>query len=168
MKHINISEIAELTRIDRTTVSKRLKGKLTPVTKGKAHTYPAREALLIVFELNEEEIKREQVRYEKERADRMALQNARARGELVPASDILPVMERMVTAVKAQLTSVPHKAASRVRGMDSIIEIKKVLDDLVEECLRELSSDEFSRRHGFASEDLIDDNDNGKVDWENT
>ena len=143
MKHISISEIAELTELDRATIRARLKD-LSPKAEGRAQTYPAREALLTVFELSLDKIKAEQLRYETARANRIELQNAKLQGEVVAIEDVAGVVEKEYAAVRASLLSIPSKASIELSALTSPIEIKKRLEDLINETLEELTADQAS------------------------
>lgn len=142
MKQINISEIADLADIDRATARERLKG-LDSEKDGKSITYQSRDALLRVFELNLDKVKAEQLRYETARANRIELQNAKLRGEVVAIEDVAEVVEAEYGAVRAALRALPYKCANELAAIDSPIEIKSRLEAMIEEILTELCSEEF-------------------------
>jgi len=139
--------MSEATGFDRRTIKERL-AQLTPKVEGRSHLYDAREALPLLYETNEanqtandRRLREEQLRYEIERADKMALQNAKLRGEVVSIEEVAGVVESEYAAVKAALLSIPYKSAGELAVMDNVIEIKKLLDGLLNEALSELSAD---------------------------
>lgn len=163
---MSINHLSEYLNKDRRTITKKLES-LTPKIEGRSHLYDIREALPLIYgegqnDFSQKRLAEEQLRYETERADKLALQNAKLRGELIPANEISSVMERQHSAVRAQLLTIPHKAASLVIGLGTVIEVKTTLEDLVNEALSEMSSVEFSIRHGFA-EDLPNADGDGEV-----
>lgn len=141
MKQISISEISDLADIDRATVRERLKG-LESKLDGKAVTYQSRDALMRVFQLNLDKVKTAQLRYETARAKKMELQVAKLRGEVVPIEDVAVAVEVEYGAVRAALLALPSKCARDLTMIESPVEIKKRLEDMINEILSELSSPE--------------------------
>jgi predicted transcriptional regulator len=142
MKKISISEVADLADVDRATARERLKG-LDSEKDGKSITYQSRDALLAVFELNLDKIKAQQLRYETARANRIEIQNAKLRGELVAIEDVAEVVEAEYGAVKAALKALPYKCAGELAAINNPVEIKSRLEAMIEEILTELCAEEF-------------------------
>lgn len=71
---------------------------------------------------NPTEIKKQQLRRTKEEADKLELQNARTRGELVPVFKVKRMGEQVMSAIKTKLLNMP------------------LTDDEKDKCLRDLLS----------------------------
>jgi hypothetical protein len=145
MRYLSMSQLSQVTGKDRRTVKDRLQG-LEPKLEGRAHLYDAHIALPMILELTDgdnsvaKQMADEQLRYERERADKVALQNQKLRGEVVSIEEVANVVEGEYAAVKAALIAIPSKCAGELATMDNVIEIKKLLDGLINETLVELSS----------------------------
>jgi phage terminase Nu1 subunit (DNA packaging protein) len=81
----------------------------------------------------------ERARLAKEKADAQAIENAKARGELVPQEEVATNWDKLVTACKTRLLAIPNKAAPQVVGMDPK-EASGFIRGLIVEALEELAS----------------------------
>ena len=122
-------------------------GVLPPARRGRG-AYNLREAVLAYGTYLSERsrgrlgdgdpLKAERLRQAKEAADKLALQNARARGELVEAAAVEREWGDMLRGVRAAMMSIPSRVASRlgtltpadVAAIDR--EIRDVLSDTAE------------------------------------
>lgn len=89
----------------------------------------------------------ERARLAKEQADKTTLENQKLRGELVDVDRVAQEWERIATAVKSKLLSLPTKAAPILQGNDSIPDIQDTLDNLIREALEELVNANISADH---------------------
>jgi hypothetical protein len=78
-------------------------------------------------------LERERERLAREQADRAAMQNAEARGELVPIGPITQAVVGMIEVSKAKLARVPGKVA----GSDAVL--KRRIADAISDALVDLS-----------------------------
>lgn len=160
MRFLSLSQMSEATGFDRRTIKERL-AQLTPKVEGRSHLYDAREALPLLYRASQDNDKansrrllEEQLRYETERADKIALQNTKLRGGVVSIEEVAGVVEGEYAAVKAALLSIPYKSAGELATMDNVIEIKKLLDGLLNEALSELSADEKAPATQYAGPEV--------------
>jgi len=61
------------------------------------------------------------------------------KGELVPIDEIVAVIDRQFTAVRARILSLPKKTAPILESARDIEEIQEILEDQVREVLQELT-----------------------------
>jgi phage terminase Nu1 subunit (DNA packaging protein) len=163
MKYLSISQLSEVTGIDRRTCKDRIET-LTPIVKGRSHLYHAREAIPLIInfglEDNKDEyhrqIRNEELRHEKAKADKIQLQVEKLRGELVPIEDVARVVETEYAAVRAALLAISSKVSGELASMDSVIEIKKLLDGHINEVLAELSADQDDQLSQPSGSDSVD------------
>ena len=90
------------------------------------------------------DIASERARLTREQADRMAMENAKARGELIPTPLVQKSIERAFSAFGARIDAVPRKAVPRLKGCSGDAAREKVLRELIREALHELSAFDFS------------------------
>ena len=83
------------------------------------------------------DLESERIRLTKEQADHAALKNAQLRRELIPASELRAVWEKVVINARSKLLVIPAKAHSLVGSEEK--ELKAVLSQWIEEALHELS-----------------------------
>ncbi len=84
--------------------------------------------------------KKEQARLTKIRADMAQLEFEMKAGRVVVAEEVQDELEKMLTAFRAKLLSLPSDVAPSVAGETEIAGIKIVLDQAVEEAILELRS----------------------------
>jgi hypothetical protein len=75
----------------------------------------------------------------KERADKLAMENALARGELAPVAEMTLAMKTTFAYVRAQLLAVPSKAAAIIVTLETPAQVKTCLTELIHDALREIS-----------------------------
>lgn len=88
-------------------------------------------------ELNPEQ---EKARADKERADKLALDNMERRGELVRADDVEQEWVKVLMAVRAGFLALPSNVAEEIAVLKSARQVKQRLTDEVSEILEELSN----------------------------
>lgn len=69
----------------------------------------------------------ERERLAKEQADRVALDNAKKRGELIYAWQVADVLNTMAATLSAQLDSLPGRVAGELAGMTDAADIRALL-----------------------------------------
>lgn len=89
------------------------------------------------------DIASERARLTREQADRAAMENAKARSELISAPTVQKALERTFMAFKARIEAIPRKAVPRLKGVTGDAAREKVLRDLNREALSELSNFDF-------------------------
>ena len=90
------------------------------------------------------DIASERTRLTREQADRAAMENAKARGELIPAPLVLKSIERVFTAFKARIEAVPRKAVPRLKGVTGDAARETILRELNRDALNELAAFDFA------------------------
>ncbi len=90
------------------------------------------------------DIASERARLTREQADKMAMENAKARGELIPTPLVQKSIERAFSAFGSRIDAVPRKAVPRLKGCSGDAAREKVLRELIREALHELSAFDFS------------------------
>lgn len=90
------------------------------------------------------DIASERARLTREQADKMAMENAKARNELIPTPLVQKSIERAFSAFGARIDAIPRKAVPRLKGCSGDAAREKVLRELIREALHELSSFDFS------------------------
>ncbi len=141
----SVRRIADLTGRARETVKKLLEP-LTPVKSGKALLYETRDALPLVYEINTGgsenfDLTKERARLDFHRANIEGLKEAKLRGDLIPASDVLEEWQRMLSDVRSKLLALPNRAAVLMPGIETYREAEQILKKFIYEALTELSQD---------------------------
>jgi phage terminase Nu1 subunit (DNA packaging protein) len=90
------------------------------------------------------DIASERARLTREQADKMAMENAKARGELIPTPLVQKSIERAFSAFGSRIDAIPRKAVPRLKGCSGDAAREKVLRELIREALHELSAFDFS------------------------
>jgi phage terminase Nu1 subunit (DNA packaging protein) len=90
------------------------------------------------------DIASERARLTREQADKMAMENAKARGELIPTPLVQKSIERAFSAFGSRIDAIPRKAVPRLKGCSGDAAREKVLREMIREALHELSAFDFS------------------------
>jgi len=142
----NYQDLSELTGITFKTLKKRLSG-LKPNREGKSLLFNSHEALPLIFKCNKcsgkgLDLSQERARLAREQADRLELQNAERRRELVQVSDMEKNWARVgVVAIKSRALALPSKFAPELAGVSNYKEVKEILNGAIRELLQELVDD---------------------------
>lgn len=142
--HLSITDLQRITGISSTTIAKRL-FTLEPVERrGRAIIYDARAALVMIYTDNKPADKinldDEKARTEKNRADKLEMENKVRTGELVERKKVQKGLEDAFAAVRAKLLSIPTKAAPVVITLGEASLAQDVLKKFVYDALDELGS----------------------------
>ena len=84
----------------------------------------------------------ERARREKESADKLEMENAVTRGELVSAAEVEELWGAEFTRVKSKLLAAPPKIAPLMIGVKTPAEAQEVIKAVIHEALNELSTPE--------------------------
>jgi hypothetical protein len=147
MRYLSISQLSEVTGIDRRTVKKRLANVELHEVDGRAHRYDAHAVLPILYgEVSSENIDQrlveEQLKYETARAEKIRIEVDKLRGQLVAVEEVARVVEKEYTAVRQGMLSIPTSLAMSLAIETDTKEIKRQLEDAINAVLAELSADE--------------------------
>lgn len=87
----------------------------------------------------------EQARIAKARADKLEMENAVKRGELIPVDEVRLLIQSAAIVVRDKLQSMAVRLATHVVGVKTVRQAKTLIDERVNDCLGELShaSDEL-------------------------
>jgi phage terminase Nu1 subunit (DNA packaging protein) len=144
LSRVSVSDLEQLTGLRRETLRKRLKAE--PAVKaaakdGRTVWYPARAALERVYLGEALDLTRERARLAKEQADKLEMENAQARGELVPGDQVEAWGVRLAGEIRTKCLAVPSRAAPAVFGLKTIAEVEATLRRFQTEALEALADD---------------------------
>lgn len=146
LRYLSITQLHEVTGKDRRTIKSNLSGIEPYRTDGRAIIYDTHIALPILLGFGQDEktvikqIDRESLRLERAKADKIEIEVAKTRGELVAIEDVAKTVEKEYSAVRQQLISIPTKICQELSTIDDPILIKNLIEDSINEALSELSS----------------------------
>lgn len=83
----------------------------------------------------------ERTRKEAAAADKIEMENAVARGELVLAADVEKGWADILSRVKTRMMQVPYTCAMVIAGMTDMAQIQEVIREAVRDALMEMSAD---------------------------
>jgi len=84
----------------------------------------------------------------KAQAEAQEMENAKERGDLLPATIVEREWTDTTFAFKSRMISIPGKAAPQVVSCNSIPEVKAILEGMIFEALEELSRGDYARGDG--------------------
>ena len=143
LSQLSIEQLATVTGRDRRTVTSRLKG-LDPVSlEGREKRYEAPAALKRIYLGDDWDLDRARARLAKEQGDKIARENALARGEIVPASEVEGWMVQLFSSFMQRIRALPAKAAPEAHGSETIAQCESVLRRHTDEALEEISAAEW-------------------------
>jgi phage terminase Nu1 subunit (DNA packaging protein) len=82
----------------------------------------------------------ERARLAKEQADKTEMENKRIRGESVPAAHAVTMLEKIITAFRSKVLSIPTKAAPLVHGCKNLAETRDQIEAALFDALNELAN----------------------------
>lgn len=143
-----MTQLSEVTGLDRRTVKHRLAEVKPFRLEGKAIIYDAQKVLPILLGFDDyrnqdtdKSLAEEQLRYEKARADKVELEVEKLRGEVVPIEDVVRTVNKEYTYVRTTILSLPAKRAKEFALEDDPSKIQALLQDDVNEVLAHLQAD---------------------------
>ena len=141
---LSTSQVAEILGVSKRTLTnwKRLGAKECLVGHGKWDFKKLLDWWLenIYSSVDEDspDLQAERLRYEKARADKMEIEVARMKGELLPRGDVEAALRELIITAKRAFMLIPKKAPGLLVGL-SQAEQMEVLQDMVEEILTNLA-----------------------------
>jgi phage terminase Nu1 subunit (DNA packaging protein) len=150
VRYLSKSKLSELTGKDRRTIDKVLSGLKPNSVEGRAQLYDTQLVLPLIFEVESDrsldrQLQEEQLRHEKGKADKVELEVRKRKGELVEVEDVAKAWEKVLTAVRAELFSIPVKSAHPLAPGMTPAEVKKHLEDAINEALTTLSVESLKK-----------------------
>ena len=149
----SVSRLSELTGLDRRTLKKHLI-EFKPIIEGRSHLYESHDVLRVIYggasaddlyDLTEE-----RARLAHHQANNEGLKELENKGELVRADEVRAAWEEKTAATRAQLLSLPSKAAPMVVTVDGDVAVESMLRKMINEALDELAGSglprEFEKR----------------------
>ena len=147
LEFLSISQLSEVTGKDRRTISKRLANLQSQVGPKNAQLYKASEAIeLLLTPENakglERKLQQAELDEKRARAEKVQIEVARMRGELVSLEDVAKVVEKEYSIIRAQVRAIPSKMAKPLSMTSDPNEVHNKLAEVIDECLKELTADE--------------------------
>lgn len=126
---MNISQIARRIKLDRATTVKRLEANgFEPIDiKAKEKTYRIDAVMLAQLTIKSDERLAAQIRKDKAAAEKIEMQNAQSRGELVPAAEFIDVTQRLYGTQYKESVRMFKRIASRLAKMKNAADIERLL-----------------------------------------
>jgi len=145
---VSFQDLTDLTGFTYRTVKKRLSN-LKPEKEGKSHIFNSEEALPLIYNKGKPDnevldLTKERARLAKEQADRLELQNAESRGQLIPADLVAKTWAKETIAFKTKMRAIPSKVALKVVASDDLFEVQEILTVAIKEACDELSRGDHS------------------------
>lgn len=148
LRYLSMSQLSEVTGVDRRTVKSRLANVEPHKTEGRAIIYDSHEALPIILGFQSEspketdrQLKEEQLRYESARADKMRLEADQMAGDVVAIDDVTRMVSKEYTYVRATLYSIPSKLATTLAREEDVAVVQAKLHSAIDEALAHLQAD---------------------------
>lgn len=121
-----------------------------PPPKDSAGKYPCREfgqwirnrhAVSLGVQNNGDvlDLNAERARLAKEQADKTAMENARLRGELVQVAAVRLLLEKILSAFRTRILSLPTRIATQVIGIKATAEARDLVEEHLQDALNDLS-----------------------------
>jgi phage terminase Nu1 subunit (DNA packaging protein) len=148
LRYLSMTQLSEITGVDRRTVKSRLAEVEPYKEEGSAILYDAREAIPKIMQFEDKtkdntwkDLQKEQLRYEKARADKVQLENDTKRGELVRIEDVTRTVGKEYAYVRAAILTLPSKVAKSVSLEEDPAVCQSILKKEVDEILNHLQAD---------------------------
>ena len=124
--------------------------------KGCPHTKSGKQVYFEIEELQkwlnnrsggELDYTQERAKLTRLQAEKVTLELEQQRGNLLPMELVIAAWQGHIANARAKLLALPPKAAAQVVGMESYLEIEKIVTELIHEALDELSTDGLPKEH---------------------
>ena len=141
MKKLSTSELSRLTGFARETVAKRLID-MESTVRGNAKLYDSMVALPLLYGYQSDslyDLTEQRARLTYHQAENEFLKEQENKGALVRAADVLAAWQMKIAATRAQLLSMPSKAAPMAFTATSPHEVEGIIRGIVFEALDELA-----------------------------
>jgi hypothetical protein len=140
---MNISQISRRIKLDRATTVKRLEANgFEPVdVKAKEKTFRLDAVMLAQLSIKNDERLAAQIRKDKAAAEKIEMQNAQSRGELVAMNEVIEIVQKIVSSIYQEFTvRQPKRIAPKLVKAKNVAAVKKALKadtDRIMQTLRE-------------------------------
>ncbi|MDP2207308.1 MAG: hypothetical protein Q8K98_00870 [Bacteroidota bacterium] len=140
---ISTTELCKLWQRTPATISEYVKNGMPKLARGRFHLNEIWQWRYSVLKEKSEtgsgDIKQERLRKIEVERKLLEIELAKQQGKLVSLDEIKVVWERVIVAFKNKLLLFPNKVSSRLLNMQTIGEIKSLLDEEIFQILNELS-----------------------------
>lgn len=89
---------------------------------------------------NADDLTAARTRHANRQADKIEFDLSIQRREVVPVSEAVGLLEKLIEACRARLLAIPTKAAPLLQGKDTLPEKREVLTQVIDEALHELAA----------------------------
>lgn len=146
----SISWYSEKTGFTRETCGKRLANIQHQEGPKAAKLYDTKEALPALYEVphggQQADLSRERALLAKSQRTKLDMEIEVLRGRLLPADKVELAWAALAANYRARMQSLKYKCAILVVGLIKVVEIERVIGELVDEALNELSSGNLAER----------------------
>lgn len=143
LDRLSLSQLTRLTGRAPATIRERLEG-LEPVAQdGRTRWYEPQAALERIYGGSGYDLTAERARLAKEQADKLAMDNAETRGELVRGGSVESWLVSLLSGLVVRMRAIPAKAAPEAHGAASIAEVEAVYRRHQDEVLAEIADARF-------------------------
>lgn len=144
MEHVSHEQLATLLSMDRRTVKARLlKAGVAPISKrGRQAKYASDVALAAILAPDRgspDDLARERARLAAEQADRVAMQNAEARGEYISRMVVMATWANLISSFRSRMLAMPRKLAPLLANSATPVQCAQLVEDEVYHALEEVS-----------------------------
>lgn len=146
----NISQLEELTGIERRTISKTLESNKVAYTPGakNAKLYKPSEALPVLYKPSNnqtdpeaDELTKEKLLHATAKRKTAELELAERMREVVPINEVTDIVGKEYEVIRAQFRALPSKLAKQLSMSNDASQVFDVLKDSIDAVLSELSAD---------------------------
>lgn len=159
----NISQLEELTGIDRRTISKNLDADKVPFTQGpkNAKLYKPQLALPVLYKslqvqpsATDADLEQEKLLTARAKRQKAELDLAERQRQVIPINEVCEVVEQEYTVIRAQFRSLPSKLAKHLAVLSEPDQVNSILEEHINEVLTGLQADAESQLQTIAPDDL--------------
>lgn len=135
--------LAQQLKRDRATINRLITEKgVVPVRETKkGKYYHLSDVVNSMLDSEDLNLAQEQAKLNKERRKKVKIEREVLEGNLVPAEDVVKAWQKVISAMRTRLLSIPTKAAPLVIASETQIEAKDILKSQVNDALAELYRD---------------------------
>lgn len=152
LRYLSINQLSQLTGRDRATISKRLETMKPYEENGRAKIYDTHEALPVLFAAESHKGIQKKIELvthdiEKEKLHKIRMENDVRIGKLVDIEDVVKLVEKEYTFVKAQIKSLPSRLSKLLSMQSDPMVINELMTKEINEILSELVTDTVYEKH---------------------
>lgn len=144
--HLSLNQLAQLTGIDRSVITRRLRGLAYHEGPHKAKLYDSIEALPAIYGVTDDSSdalnpQREKALLDRERRQLTALERQRKAGELVSVDSVRADWLAIIAIARNRLLALPSRIAPDLAGVGDVRAIDDTLRAAIHEILEEMAGD---------------------------